>query len=196
MYILTEGHLFGTCPPCLSASHLALTSQEGFWKLCTYPVTWALVWPFSKSPNALMHLQCLGQRLADRKCQTVFAMRIWGKKSWLKGIVLAISGKTAGRERPWLRKGWNDWYMAGWNATNRETDVGALSWSGIGKCKSGPCSSYIARGKAIKGGGNSHPWEGDLFILQLTTAKEGFLKFSLEGSEFNPIQFGIGSAKS
>ena len=132
MHILIEGHLLGTCPPCLSASHLALTSQEGFWKLCTYPVTWAnLVWPVSKSPNALMHLQCLGQRLADRKCQMVFAMRILEKKSWLEGIVLAISGKTAGRERPWLRKGWNDWYMGGWNAVNWETDVGALSWSGI-----------------------------------------------------------------
>lgn len=64
------------------------------------------------------------------------------------------------------------------------------------RCKSGPRSSYSARGKATKGGGNSHPWEGDLFILQLATAKEHFLKFSLEGSEFNPIQFGIGSAKS
>jgi len=195
LHILTEGRLLGTCPPCLSASHLALTSQEGFWKLCTYPVTWALVWPFSKSPNALTPLQCLGQRLADRKYQTVFAMRILGKKSWLEGIVLAISGKTAGRERPWLRKGWNDWYMGGWNVVNLEAHVGALSWSG--RCKSGPRSSYIARGKATKGEGNSDPWEGDLFILQLTTAKERFLKVSLEGSEFNPIQqFGIESSRS
>lgn len=45
-------------------------------------------------------------------------------------------------------------------------------------CNLGPRCSYIAGGKATKGEGNSDPWEGDLFILQLTTAKERFLKSS------------------
>lgn len=99
-------------------------------------------------------------------------------------------GKTMAQKRlEWLVHGWVKCYKPGnWCRSSQ------LVWTG--RCKSGPCSSYIARGKAIKGRGNSHPWEGDLLILQLTTAKERFLKFSLEGSEFNPIQFGIGSAKS
>lgn len=63
--------------------------------------------------------------------------------------------------------------------------------------KSGPSSSRIARGKPTKGEGKSAPWEGDPFILQLTTAKEPFLKFFLEGSKFNPLQqFGTESARS